>query len=379
MTGRESIEAALSPAGTAQIPAVICYEGIYTRDHWAQLTSQPWWRRASPDIDAQMLWRREAIAKTGQDWFYAPRFYPRAQRERMRIEERADGVYLVDESAGSTSRIDAPAIGGWPALGGVASVHPAALATTREDIDELVGRPNPDAPLLEPGADDLAVRLRAEVPYLYPIYHASTPLWCLYYLWGFEGMMTMLAEQPETAHYACERYMALIRHDVQQAAALGAAGIWLEECMTDMISPAMFAELNLPYVRDLVADMRSIGLHSIYYYCGNPNDRLDLLLATGADALALEESKKGFAIDIEQIVAHVQGRCTVLGNLDAIHLLEHGSEEDLRAEIARQIAAGRRNDSRFIMSIGSPVTPGTSVERVRLYCDLVHELGSRSW
>jgi hypothetical protein len=27
------------------------------------------------------------------------------------------------------------------------------------------------------------------------------------------------------------------------------------------------------------------------------------------------------------------------------------------------------------MSIGSPVTPGTPVERVRLYRDLVHELG----
>jgi uroporphyrinogen-III decarboxylase len=71
----------------------------------------------------------------------------------------------------------------------------------------------------------------------------------------------------------------------------------------------------------------------------------------------------------------VGGRCAVLGNLDAMELLEHGSEGALRAEIARQIAAGRRNGSRFVMSIGSPVTPDTPVERVRLYCDLVHELG----
>jgi uroporphyrinogen-III decarboxylase len=61
--------------------------------------------------------------------------------------------------------------------------------------------------------------------------------------------------------------------------------------------------------------------------------------------------------------------------LDAIVLLESGTEQEIRAEVARQIAAGRRNGSRFIMSLGSPVTPGTPVERVRLYCDLVHELG----
>ena len=96
----------------------------------------------------------------------------------------------------------------------------------------------------------------------------------------------------------------------------------------------------------------------------------------GADALSLEESKKGFLIDIEDVVERVNGRCAVLGNLDAIELLERGSEEELGAEISRQVAAGRRNGSRFIMSLGSPVTPGTTVERVRLYCDLVHELGA---
>ncbi len=77
------------------------------------------------------------------------------------------------------------------------------------------------------------------------------------------------------------------------------------------------------------------------------------------------------------VVERVGGRCAVLGNLDAIGVLEQGSEAEVRAEIARQIRAGRRNKSRFIASVGSPVTPGTPPERVRLYCDLAHELGRR--
>ena len=86
-----------------------------------------------------------------------------------------------------------------------------------------------------------------------------------------------------------------------------------------------------------------------------------------------EESKKDFTIDIEEICEYVHGRCTVLGNLDAMGLLEHGSEVELRAEIKRQIKAGRNNGGRFIMSLGSPVTPGTPVTRVHLYHDLAHE------
>ena len=68
----------------------------------------------------------------------------------------------------------------------------------------------------------------------------------------------------------------------------------------------------------------------------------------------------------------------VLGNLDAINLLPKATEGELAAEITRQVAAGRRNGSRFIMSIGSPVTPGTPVSRVRRYCDLTHEIGGEA-
>ena len=105
-----------------------------------------------------------------------------------------------------------------------------------------------------------------------------------------------------------------------------------------------------------------------------PADRWSLLLEAGADALAFEESKKNFHIDIEEVVSQVDGRCTVLGNLDTIGLLQNGTETDLRDEIARQLIAGQRNGGRFIMSVGSPVTPTTTPERVRLYCDMVREL-----
>jgi uroporphyrinogen-III decarboxylase len=115
---------------------------------------------------------------------------------------------------------------------------------------------------------------------------------------------------------------------------------------------------------------------AVYYYCGDPSDRWDRILALDADALALEEGKKGFSIDIEDVVDRVGGRMCVLGNLDAIGLLEHGSDADLAREIGRQVRAGRRNGSRFIMSTGSPVTPGTRPDRVRRYLETARELGA---
>jgi uroporphyrinogen-III decarboxylase len=377
MTGREKIEAALSKDGTPEIAAVICYEGIYIRDHWDQLTDRPWWYQHSPDMDHQLAWRSDMIARTGQDWFALPSFYSSGYRKHLSIQERPEGVFFVDKRTGREDILTRPQVAGWSVSGGLHSVKPRRLAETTDEIDLLISIPNGDPRNAEShGADDLAISLlEGSGAELYPICHVGSPLWATYSLWGFEGMMTLIATRPDLVKHACRRYLARCIYSIRAAAALGAAGIWIEECMTDMISPEAFVSLCLPYVRSLVDEIRSAGLTSIYYFCGDPAGKWDLLLSAGADAISLEESKKAFVIDIEDVVEIVKSRCAVLGNLDAINLLPNASEEQLRAEIYRQMAAGRRNGSRFIMSLGSPVTPGTPVKRVRLYCDLVHELG----
>ena len=228
------------------------------------------------------------------------------------------------------------------------------------------------------GRTDLASALLAgPARDLYPICHVPSPLWGCMSTWQFAEVMTACLCDPELMEYACRRYLALSLHCVERAARLGAQGMWIEECMTDMISPELFARLNLPWLRAVVEAIRRLGMKSIYYYCGNPHGRWELIMESGADALALEETKKTFTIDVAEVVARVGGRMTVLGNLDAIGMLQDAPESRLRAEIERQVAAGRRNGRRFIVSLGSPVTPATPVPRVRRYCDLVHEIGAR--
>ncbi len=379
MTGREKIEGAFSKNGTSEIPAVICYEGILVRDHWQELVSVPWWHQEVPDIECQTLWRREVIEKTGQDWFVLPLGYSGEDRKNIFIEDRPNGVFRINRKTRKKERLSEPQIGGWSLLKKVESIRPHHPPETVEEIDDLLPIISHfDAKeILRDGRADFATRLLREFGNnLYPIYHVGSPLWKCYSLWGFEGMMTTIGTRPDLVKHACQRFLSIDIREVQKAATLGAAGIWIEDCLTDMISPRMFESLNVPYLRKLVKEIHINGLKSIYYFCGNPAGKWEHLLSIGADALALEESKKGFALDIEDVVSKVQGSCTVLGNLDAIAILQNGTEEQLRAEISRQIEAGRQNRGRFIMSLGSPVTPGTPVKRVRLYCDLVHKLGS---
>jgi hypothetical protein len=377
MTGKEKIAAAFSPKGTPEIPAVICYESIFIRDHWAKLTGVPWWNQFSPNIDTQLSWRREVIRRIGQDWFRLPSILPRDERRHIELEVRPEGVFRIDRRSGASEQLSEPPIGGEVLTGGEAKPD-FTLSETTNDVDTLIPFPIGAGKTIDDGSGDLAALLLDEFGVeKFPFCHVSSPLWRCYDLWGFENMMVMIAARPDLVSHAASRFMELSLHDVRRAAALGAKGIWIEECMTDMISPEAFASLNLPFLRPLIEEIHVCGMKSIYYYCGSPAGKWDLLLFAGADALSLEEGKKGFEIDISELAANLNGKCALLGNLDSIGILQNGSERDLRAEINRQIAAGRANKSRFIMSIGSPVTPATPVERVRLYCDLVHDFGRK--
>ena len=380
MLPRERILAALSPEGTPDIPVVVPYEGIFYRDHWEQVTAHPWWYAYSPIVEDQLAWRRDALPVTGQDWYCLPNVSEVRRREDVTVRTQPDQAVFTDRRTGRADRVTRPRVGGWTGPQGASqSVHPPSPPQTRDEIDEALPLPRATGDRAGPcaGTANLTAALhRACGQDYFALEYASSPIWVCYGLWGFTGMMTLIADRPDLVQYACQRGLVRQLDVVRRARALGADGIWIEDCFTDMIAPEAFRSLNVSPLRPLVEEISALGMASIYYYCGNPSGKWAHLLDVGADALSLEESKKGFRIDIEDVVARVQGRCAVLGNLDAIGVLQEGSDEHTRDEIARQIAAGRRNGSRFIMSLGSPVTPGTHLTKVRRYCALAHALGA---
>ena len=374
MTGRQKIQQALSRDGTPEIPVVICCEEVFVRDHWGEITREPWWAREDADLDRQMQWRTDAIRAIGQDWFEVPLCTSRTERANVSIVERGGEAFRVDRLAGMERRLERQRVGGWDPGAANHSVRPVRVPRTPEEVDEAIPLPGGEdaGDLPSSGRADLArALLDGAAGELFPVSHVSSPLWLCYGLWGFEEMMAAVAGAPDLVARACERFLARSLERARLAAALGAEGIWIEECLTDLTGPDAFSRLAAPYLRRLIEGIHSLGMAAIYYYCGNPAPVWGAILSLPYDALSLEESKKGFRIDIKEVVDRVGGRACVLGNLDAITLLEHGSEEALRAEIGRQISPGEevprdRPRPRSILSAYSPRSRMPSAARIPL-------------
>ncbi len=381
MNGRDKVLAAFSQDGSQEVPVMLCYENIYLRDHWDQLTQHAWWYEFIPDLERQVQWRRDVIEKTGQDAYPVPfhYHYSREDRKHITIQERSEGVIRIDDRTGRRERLEKPHWTG-ASFEGLMPRQYEQLPETLEEVNACIPEfPRHDlGEITTSGINDLGIRFSMEFGNtLFPMSPVKTPLTHTFWVWGFEGMMIMIGTRPDLTEHAYKQLLDASIRSIRKSALLGAAGIWLEDCMADMISPEAYKRLNLPFIRSIVDEIRTAGMKSIHYFCGNPYGKLALIFDAGADALAFEESKKGFDIDIEDVVGWVAGRRTVFGNVDAIGILQDASEENLRAEVKRQIAAGHRNSGRFVMCTGSPVTPETPVERVHLFCDLTHEEGAR--
>ena len=379
MTGREKIRAALSERGTQSVPVVICYSDLLMRDQWERITREPWWGMHDQDVEAAVQVQRDLLAVTGEDLVPLWLGSSRADRERFRIEGiDATRARRVDTVTGQAEALRRPPPGGVAKESYGRQFEGAGVAiTSREQVEELF--PIDEGASAEAWSADGRTERAAAVLAEFgtekmPWTRLSSPFLPLLYTWGYEQLMMACAQTPELVEYSAARVTEDNLRRIAVWQAVGVELFWIQEGMTDQISPEQHRRLAMPYLREMTDAIRRRGMHSIYYYTGNPMDRLEVLIASGADALALEEGRKHFAIDIDEVAGRVGGRMALVGNLHDVDVLEAGSVEAIRAETARQLEAGRRNGGRFLMGIGGPVTPDTPLEHVRTIAETVHEL-----
>lgn len=214
-------------------------------------------------------------------------------------------------------------------------------------------------------AQGLAERYRDQLP-LYT--NGVSPYNTLEGLFGFQDMMYALVESPGLVHRILENRSPGPAARLQAERKLGISLMFVEECMAsaDIISPRMYQEFCFPYTKQALELYEGMGFRTVLYFSGNLMPFLSYLRELPFTALAFEENRKDYGIDLAEVRRALGPDRVVFGNVDAM-FLEKASDRQVLAEVRRQIeVAGPAN---FVLSVGSPFTPGTSLERVRLFCE----------
>ena len=196
---------------------------------------------------------------------------------------------------------------------------------------------------------------------------SGSPYWACYSLFGFAGLMQNLRQRPELVLRAAERALQGRLAYAQAAWQAGFRLLFVEECLSgsDLISSEDYRRFVGPFLREMLQECRQIGLQTVFYHCGGVEGRLDLLAESAASALAFEESKKGFVVDLGQVRREIGPEKTLFGNTDVV-LVRDGTPERIAAEVQRQYAAA---GPRFVVSIGSPLTLDTAEEKIAVLAE----------
>ena len=132
----------------------------------------------------------------------------------------------------------------------------------------------------------------------------------------------------------------------------------------DVISRKHFEEFIFPFLKQEIMAIKGKKVKVILHICGDTNDRLDLMVKTGADAISIESK-----VDLAHAKRAIGDKACIMGNVNPMVLLM-GSPEEVRKESRLCIKKAAENGG-FILASGCGVNAATPAENIQAMIETV--------
>jgi len=150
-----------------------------------------------------------------------------------------------------------------------------------------------------------------------------------------ENLLLWMITNPEAVVKATKLATKLEKTYIEELSRAGADVIVMSDpsAGTDMLSPEMFDEFAKPYIKECFTGAGSAK--TVLHICGDTTMLLENMLATGVNALSIEEK-----VMPEKAVQIVNNRAALVGNIGVVRPLLQGTPEDVTLEAIRVKNAG---------------------------------------
>ena len=192
---------------------------------------------------------------------------------------------------------------------------------------------------------------------------------------GFERGLMAFHDHPATMKYLLEKCYEEQLEWAKAYATAGAHAYVISESYIspDLANPNIYRNFMKDIHKEYFKEVENMGSIPICLAWGDINPILEDLTGINIKALMVEESKKGFDLDIKRIRDQIGDRVCVFGNVDSINLFHNGTPKEVRDEVIAQVHGAKNN---FVIANGSPLTPGTSEENIKSFINVAKE---NSW
>ncbi|NQT92736.1 MAG: hypothetical protein HQ559_08240 [Lentisphaerae bacterium] len=378
MTDKQRVHASLEGRPVDRYPVVALYNFLVFLDRFGDLTGLPQWRlheweRGTPDYFLRLF---ETMIEQLPFEILQPMIAPtRKYRDSIEIVVRDGKPFCRHRKTGDLEPLPMETQSGHATE---YAANETQFVFDRKDADEQM-TPRKAEDVVRTGVNDYidAAISRFGDDRFIVSGGVEGIIWKCHWHLGLTNTLCMMLDNPSLLDYVCKKALEMQIETIRRFAAAGGDAIYVDDAAAtcDMISVEHYERFALPGMREMVKEIHDLGHKAILIYFGGVSDRLEQIASIGADGLLVEASMKSYVNDIETIVHTIGDRVTLFGNIDPIGVIQNGTDDEMRAEIQQQVAAGRSGRG-FLVSPASPLTPGTPIDKIQRFIEMGRDEGS---
>jgi uroporphyrinogen decarboxylase len=138
---------------------------------------------------------------------------------------------------------------------------------------------------------------------------------------------------------------------------------------TTMISPRMFEQFELPYLKELFTCISKAGAVASLHICGQTTPILEKMVETGAKILELD-----YQVELREAKRRVGSRVCIQGNVNPTGALLQGTFADVLSE-SRKCISDAAAGGGYILSTGCEVPYEARIENVKALVKAANDFG----
>ena len=184
-------------------------------------------------------------------------------------------------------------------------------------------------------------------------------------LFGVSEALEISATEPQTLIALLEKVTPFLIGYALAFRRAGAAGVIMAEPAAGLLSPRGLGSFSAPYVKRIVDAVQTVDFSIVLHNCGAKLVHLPKVLESGAAIYHF-----GAPMDLPAALKAVDGKVILGGNLDPTAVFYSGTPETVRAQ-AKALLDAAQPYSKFFMSSGCDLPPGTPVENIRAFLNTV--------
>ena len=242
-----------------------------------------------------------------------------------------------------------------------------------EELDKLLDDfPSPDYPGLIPECPPDDGRYRIGTWF----YFFFERLWSIR---GMENALTDFFLYPDAVHVLFRKLTDFYKRMITRAK----EELKLDAIMTSddlgsqtstLFSPKVFEEFFMPYYREVIDHIHSLGMHFWLHTCGNVKAIMPRFVELGID---VQHPIQKYTMDERKIAREFGGKISIWAGFDVQRTIPYGTPEDVRREARFLIDTWARPDGRFLFTLGNGATADTPIPSLEALFDELFTYGTK--